>query len=339
MASAFENALKKLPAPTAAYAGAGARFELYRAKDLHGHWNGTALKRITMASRKAYARYGKRPLLDAYDKKAAIYLVRAVYRANVQGAVSEEWLSVRMVPGDRSPQGVSEPEIYELAGKSVDHWMKKKINVRDFWGHVASSSRMCGIHPYLRKKNGAVAPLADPRHRYTAICFALIHKQFVIDHPLSRFPYAYITAMIRPDFYKERLAYRANGRTVRPVHGTAHAFLGVPRADIRVRRATYSYAFPLYWLHNQKLLRLVNTLRAKVRKTPLQKLEPKMLAGLAATGRRPLTIAGLRIEPAKMRRLVDRFVPDVPELKITEAARWYRGMDAVLRAAHVVPAR
>lgn len=328
--------LGNLPEPNGIYSGDHATFEVYRAKDMHDpKWNGSALKEIITASRGAYSRYGKRPLFDDYDTKAAVYAVRAKYRIPGKNSFAEEWLSIRMVPGDRHPLGVAEPEIYLRKGRRMDYWMKKKIGARDFWHHVASSSRMCGIPPYATGKDGRVSFAGASRHRYTVICFALIHKQFVIDYPLARFPYRYITAMVRPDFYKTRLAYRSRGRTIHPTHIPAYRFLKIARSEIHVDRDVYSYPFPLYWLHGEKLLRLMNDLRKKNKMPALAELTPKMLSGLTQKSDRPVAIAGVRIEPSRMRELIDRFVPDMPELKITDAKRWYGGMDAVLRAAKV----
>ncbi len=115
--------LSALPAPTAQYAAPGVEFDVYRAKGLHrNRWNSRALKEIVLACRNSYARYGDRPLLDEYDKKAAIYLVRARYPvANLQSPAGslQEWLSIRMVPGDGKPTGVHEPEIFEWEGKTA----------------------------------------------------------------------------------------------------------------------------------------------------------------------------------------------------------------------------
>lgn len=328
--------LAELPPPHATYHAPHAVFEIYRAKDLHrSKWNGPALRELVALCRLSYSRYGKRPLFDAYDGKAAIYLVRAIYSATA-GDHHEEWLSVRMVPGDKKPIGVAEPEIHMSNGKRVDYWMKKKIGAEHFWEQVASSSRMCGIHPYLLRKNGTGSFLEDDSHKFTPVCFALIHKQFVIDYPLSRFPYRYITATVRTDFYETKLAYRAGKRMVRPTHVAAHTFLGVERNSIHVDRDVYSYPFPLYWFDRTKLLKLVNGLREKEHKKPFEKLTSAMFANLTKKAKKPIPIAGVNIEPAKMRALIDRFVPDAPELKITNAKQWYRGMDSVLRAAKVI---
>jgi len=343
----------ELPPPAARYAAPGVEFDVYRAKDLHAKkWNSPALKNILLLCRKSYRRYGNRPLLDEFDKKAAVYLVRARYskrgipcRMSHVACRIEEWLSIRMVPGDGRPTGVHEPEIFERGGKPVDYWMKKKIGARGFWRTVAGSQRMCGIHPYKMSSQppavghrqlaaGGRSLAGAQHHRWTPVCFALMHRQFVHDYPLDKFPYRYITALIRPDYYRKGLGYAVRGREVRPVFTSADSFLGIRRGGIRVKRGVFSYQFPLYWFDARKLLQLVNRLRRKEQKPQLKALAPEMFYGITKQPHRPADIAGLRIEPARMKRLMDR-LPDAPGLKITEAGKWYRSMEAILRAARV----
>jgi hypothetical protein len=306
------DVLKKLPTPLATYQAPHALFEIYRAKDMQvARWHDPAVREIIKICRSSYARYGKRPLFDPQDNKAAIYVTRVMYEVSPGDRV-EEWLSLRMVPGDGKPAGVFEPEIYRYAGKRIDVIMKAKIGAKDFWKHVASSSRMCGIHPYRILKNGAIEPLATSSHRYTPVCFALMHKQFILDYPLKEFPYQYITGVIRSDFYKKGLTYISGRHLSRPMFTSAYRFLGLPREKISVRRGAYSYTFPLYWFEMKKLLQLVNELRKKDNKPQLAKLTPDMFSNLPKQTRHPVPIAGVRIKPATMRSLIDRSVPDAP---------------------------
>ena len=113
-----------------------------------------------------------------------------------------------------------------------------------------------------------------------------MHAQFVRDYPLQRFPYRYITALIRPDYYKKGLVYGVTHggksvrriRLVRPVFVAARTFLDLPHADFRVQRDVFSYQYPLYWFDAKKLLSLVNRLRRAVRKPALRKLEPQLFS-------------------------------------------------------------
>jgi hypothetical protein len=347
-AALLGRALRKIPPPLATYRSPRAVFEVYRAKDMHAsRWNDSALKDMVMLCRMSYVRYGKRPPFDLQDKKAAVYLVRVKYqrsesvfhptaRKASDPVPLEEWLSLRMVPGDGRPTGIFEPEIFWYGKKRIDRVMKEKIGARRFWHRVASSSRMCGIHPYFIAKNWTVTFMKDEGHRYTPICFAIMHKQFAIDYPIARFPYQYITGMIRTDFYLRGLTYHVGDRAVRPLFTAAHRFLGIEKSALHVKRDAYSYSFPLYWFDAHKLLVLVNTLRIKQHKKSLTKLTPEMFLNLPKRADRELPIAGIRIKPELMRSLIDKSVPDAPELKITEAKPWYRSMDRVLKAAKIM---
>ena len=194
---------------------------------------------------------------------------------------------------------------------------------------------MCGIHPYIVRANGKVTFLENERHHYTPICFALIHKQFLVDYPLAQFPYEYITAMIRSDFRKEGLSYVTSKRTMQPTFTSAYRFLGIKQNEVDLMRSAYSYKFPLYWLDAEKLLALVNRLRRQNGKERLRKLAPDMFTNLSKQTQKALPIAGITIKPSYMRELIDKFVPNVPELKITDAKKWYRSIDKILIAAKV----
>jgi hypothetical protein len=336
--------MKTLPPPcppVAIYKSPRAYFAIYRAKDLYrSTWNHPALARLVSMSRKSYERYGKRPRFDKYDSKAAIYLAQAVYsgrgdRGNQEGHI-EEWLSIRMVPGDHRPLGVGEPEIYRYAGKPVVYWMKKKIGANRFWNHIVSSSRMCGIHPYaVRRNNHKIIFLKDARHRFTSVCFALIHKQFLLDYPIEKFPYTYITAIIRPDAYKKMLGFPSRGKLLFPGHRPASFFLHAPRRAVLVNRDVYTYQFPRYWLDMKKMISVVNTLRRQAGLKPLLTLDGENLSRLMRKTKRPVILAGVTLTSVEWRELIDRAVPDVPELHLTGAKSWYRGIDAILRAAKI----
>jgi hypothetical protein len=325
-----------LPLPLVVYEGSDVHFEVYRAKDLHRRrWNNTALKHLVLAARSSYSRYGNRPLLDAYDAKAAIYLVRARYHLKGNAKEACEWLSVRMVPGDGKPVGVGEPEVFRGKGKTMDQWMRRKIPHRDLWKYVASSSRMCGTPVYTVTKDKKIILLKEASHRYTAMCFALVHRQFASDYPMEKFPYQYITAIIRADFYRKGLAHIANGRRFYPAFVPAHTFLGMKRHTIRTKRDIYSYAFPSYWLDTKKLLRLVNDLRKENGKRPVKELPANVLLPLARPNRAIVRIAEVRIAAKRIKAMLDKFVPDVPELKITQASVWYKSMDRIIKAGRL----
>ncbi len=323
--------IKNLPAPVRCYCNEGVIFEIYRAKDLlQEKWADPALEELSLIARKSYDRYGERPLLDKYDFKAAIYLVRAKYSLpEVTDLPIEEWLSVRMVPGDGSFFGVGEPEIFSYGDKPIDRWMCREMNSpndRTFWEQVASSSRMCGIHPF--SEQGQV-PNLSKKHKYTSVCFAMIHAQFLIDYPFPLFPYRYITAIIRHDYLCKGLSIKKEkGGSMHPFFLPAEQFLGILPKSIHVDRKLYAYRFPSYWLHAEQMKTLVVVLvRAGIISRNYLENPFRILTD-------PPSLSMIRYED--LLKLVDDNVEDVPELKITPAWDWYHGISRVLRTAGVV---
>ncbi len=313
--------------PLAIYSGKKVVFEVYRAKDLFkGSWASSKLRSLVIAARKiSYGRYGKRPPLDKQDEKAAIYLVRARYR--IKKLPVEEWLSVRMVPGDGSFLGVKEPEIFYYKNKPVDYLLRKRIRPKgktDFWRHVASSSRMCGIHPFYGRRSTGLSE----KHKYTGACFAIIHAQFLVDYPFKSFPYGYITATIRPDLLRKGLAVKAKKKIAYPFFLPAYKLLHIPRNHIGVDREVYAYDFPLYWLNARQMKTVVrNLVKNGILKEGAYLKKPFALIGAP--------LKNLNIKRKELFRIIDEKVKDATELKITPAMQWYRGIDRVLNAAEI----
>lgn len=232
--------------PDSIYVGNGVNFFVYKAKNLLvKKWINSRLKKIVSECRKSYHRYGKREIFDKYDNKAAIYLACVRYPADVSGSkVIEEWLSVRFVPGQGTPLGANELEIYSLDGKNLDKVMKEKFfgGDRDFWKNIISSSRMCGI---ISSADGSV----PVKHRYTAVCFSIIQRQFMDDCIKSEQTFKYLTEIVRNDFMKKALSIRSRGGDViMPPSVPAYKFLNKKREEIILDRSIYADKFPAYWL-------------------------------------------------------------------------------------------
>ena len=329
--------LSHLPEPDAKYQCSDTAFEVYRAKNLKSKkWNSTALKNIVQLSRASYLRYGGRELFDRFDDKACIYLVRAMYKFRANGEHTEEWLSIRMVPGDGLPKGFAEPEIYRLNGSSVDHVMQEKIGKKDFWKKIASSSRMCGIKPYIIDSNGKITFVDAEQLRYTPLSFAIIHKQFIKDYPLSKYPYRYITAIIRPDFLEKGLKYSSKNRDYWPTFTAAHDFLNVKKDKIRVDRNVYSFHYPDYWFDHRRLLAVVNKLRALKKKAPIKSIQPNLFSDIPKRNQNgDITVSGVSMRVKELNNILNLYDLDMPELKITRAPEWYKGMDTILKAANI----
>ncbi|MBI3305343.1 hypothetical protein HYZ80_03435 [Candidatus Parcubacteria bacterium] len=333
----------ELPQPVARYRTGEAEFEIYRARSWYSRWHDPVLEQIVLLARDAYRLYGKRPTLDSYDEKAAIYLVRATYPWSAEPReTAQEWLCIRLVPGSGQPLGVGEPEIYFSGGRSFDQWLQERLVVagESFWKYVVSSSRMCAVRPYLE----ATGQELGSRNRYTAISFSLIHAQFLLDYPLALHPYRCITAIIRPELIAKSLTVRKDGREFRPTFCPARKFFGLSSAaEISLDRSVYTYRFPSYWLDVPQLTTCLEELLAKG-DLSRQSLEHYVGAewGTAISWQRlgdlllvDGQIFGSRMTGSDLRAIIDARVRDVPELNVTPTPDWNRGILSVLEAAGV----
>lgn len=336
----------KLPTPDAVFVSKQARFEIYRAKDLYKKsWRHPGLHQLAAIARTSYHRYGSRSLFDKYDRKAAIYLARVQYykkQSEGKPLLVNEWLSVRMVPGNGEFNGVGEPELFALNGISVAELLQKKMNVSrsEFWSHIISDSRLCGIHPYTLDSHRKITRLESNKHEYTPHCMALMQLQFMRDYPPSKLPFEFVTAIIRPEIRDKVLTVQKGKTLAKPHFVPAHTTLGLSKKDkVIVNREAYAYQFPKYWLNMHQLKKLLNKLLKN--KQISQKTfdyyldsysidsmegEIKLSKLLTAKGK----LAGGKITGPKLRSLIDKYVADTTELQIIPIQAWRKGFLAMV---------
>ncbi|MEI6057440.1 MAG: hypothetical protein WCQ60_00530 [bacterium] len=342
----------ELPIADSVYVKDDVTFEVYRAKDMyHKEWRHPSFHTIVSLARTSYRRYGPRDLFDKYDDKAVIYLVRARYpRGHVLGTDAElvnEWLSVRMVPGDGDFEGVGELELYTFNKVPiVDIFCKKnKFSKNNFWHHVISDSRMCGIHPYTVGNDKVVASLPTERHKYTPECMALMQAQFMVDFPPQTTSFTYVSAIVRPEIRDKVITLRKGAHHITPNFISAHTTLGLTNdAKVVVERNAYTYQFPRYWLHMEELKTLIRRLLLEKKLTEktlqhylgehdIDSLDGELALAkiLVAEG----TLVDAVLSGEGLRALVDKEVSDVPELQIIPIDSWRSGFLHILVNAGV----
>ena len=291
----------------------GVSFSAYKAKDLHNsRWLDKKLRKILLILRRSYYRYGKRPLIDRYDGKSAIYLVRAK-----KGAY-EEWLSFRFTPNDGKPLGGGEIEIYYSNGRSLSVIARKKLfgGRKSFWKHIVSTSRMCGVPLYTR-------------HKYTAICFAIISYTFMLDSFKRKLPFKYATGIISKKLIADALTIKKGGIKISPHFTQSYKTLHIGKNSIKIDRNIYTYKFPSYFLDKAQLLSLL-------RKIVKEKALPKSTLNLRRLGdfiSKNGKIKGVDLTREKLRAVIDKNVADGPELKLTKISDWNRSILKLIKAA------
>jgi len=341
--SRVDSLIRQLPPPHARYCDrVGTIFEVYRVKSLGDHfWRDPLLKELLIKTRDSYRRYGVRTSLDQYDVKAAIYLVRVMYHSEEMATRVEEWISVRVVPGNGNPLGAGELEIYFYEGKRMDYWVRKKLGCgqKVFWSRVLSNSRMCGIRPFVSGASDKGETNYRLGHKYTAVCNAIISTQFIIDTNYL-FP-GVITGILRDDLHEKGLRVSFGSEEAIPTFTKAHEFLGIPQDAVKLNRGTYAYEFPSYWLDVAQLINLLERLQREDRISEegleyyLRGSLPSNLNNLGAL----LTVAGTihasKMTGEELRALVDEHVQEKPSLRITYTREWFESYLRVLQVAGV----
>ncbi|MDP2668437.1 MAG: hypothetical protein Q8P07_01200 [bacterium] len=329
-----------LPKPQSLYRYKNDTIRIYAAKKLFSpKWTSPAVHGIVREARKSYYRYGTRSLWDPYDKKAAVYLARVSYSLN--GNPVEEWLSIRIVPGGGSPKGVGEPEIYSYKNRPLVEYIKHKLfrgNV-NFWAQIISGSRMCGVQPYFLTNNGPFTYVLRTKHRHSDICFALIFRRFALDYDKN--DYKYISGIIA-DRIVSAVSFKKGRKILKPFFMPANVGLGVKKGDIKLNRNIYSYKFPIYWLNNGELIKLLNKLvktkilsKESIKRTgacvPIKNTKELKDIGKLLTARGH--IIGSKLTGKELRNMIDASVQNAAELKFTPVKDWNLGIKKILKAA------
>jgi hypothetical protein len=161
-----------LPPPIAKRVIGGIQFEVYRAKSLfRDEWESDALRKLVVASRTSYQRWGDFRPLDRDDGKAVVYLVRLDYphREKLDGAMIEEWVSYRFVPASGDPPDVEELSLFVCDGKPVME-AAREIRLPGFHREQFAALRYPPLFPRrrIRKVFGLLA--AETCGRCAGLC-------------------------------------------------------------------------------------------------------------------------------------------------------------------------
>lgn len=362
--------LRRLPEPVSKHTIGTVDFEIYKAKDLlNPNWINEALFRLVLDARMSYYRYGDFTLLDEYDKKSAIYLVRVRYKLPLfgikQGCPVEEWLSTRLIPVRGDPYGIEDFELFIYQGKTLITAFQERLfdpHGRYLDSFVASS-RTCGIRPYCKseKDENKLKKEAILKHKYTAICFALIHQRFWEECLISDFPFEYIVGTVVNKFMDKALVIVVNGKEFIPNFIPIHQFLKIGKGEEikldRHRKDFYTYRFPTYFLNTHQLIDLLlkliegkklsnNTIQYYLQ-TNLTLKEILRQDNFTVEYLRKLNrlltihgpIKGAVLTGEQLRKILDKEVDDAPELRITKIEDWIKSIKYLLHAAKTHPSK
>ena len=307
-------------------------------------WLNPKLGELLLEARRSYYIYGDLPPLDAYDQKSAIYMVRACYPGH--GGTVEEWASTRLVPGDNIPLGTEDLNLFNYRGISLGDLIKERLfdNSENYLNFVVASSRTCAIAPRLL--SGQDNQRSSPK--YTAVCFSLIHHQFMREYQKQYGQSSYVVGTVVPKFINKALAI--DGKA--PSFMSSAEVLGISAPEeLKLDREYdhhYVYRFPFYFLNRAQLLEVIyrlicegilsersisyyletdlsfNELKERVRS------KPELFRNLGKL----LTVEGpikhSTISGNQLRDIINKNVDDGPRSFLTKANLWLKSIEGTL---------
>lgn len=344
-----DTTAKVLPLPQLRIRINDVDFSVYRAKRLtKTTWVNDTLQQIVRTARRSYRRYGHIPYIDNYDRNATVYIASASFKRGLgkNSPICTEWLSIRALPGLDYPDF----DDYLLKKEPLDRVLNRELfNGQPNWkARIIGLSRMCGVPP---RAKGAIRGRAKLSH--TGTLFALLNQCILKDRDVLRGQPQYVTGLFRPELVLRRLVREDTGGTLVPTFTPADVTLGTTPQTLRINRkktGLYAYQYAGYFLNSQALKQTLRSLadegalsreilpisagRAYLSFAELRRLKPL----LTAMGPTP----GAAITGEKLRRAIDRRVPDGPTLYLMPINEWKAGISQyleLLRKPHPLPCK
>lgn len=358
--SGLRKLLTNLPTPATRYfsLNEGVVFELYKAKSFNDRWRNKTLWRLVIEARGSYYRYGDYPPLDKYDKRAVVYLVRAIYLDKIMRSRAEEWLSLRFVPGGEKSGGLEDLESYIYNNRLAEDWVKTKLFGGDnnFLKYIISISRLCGIESFLSPRSSSKE--SDDAHkrdnRFTPICFAILCQAVIKECAKKKKLVKYFTAQIPEELVEGFLAFKKGDKKYVPSFDLASDVLNIKdKENLKLDRSKYAYKFPLYFLKMKDLIWFIRMLLTEnlvseevivsylKNKEAIKDIKEKdyisagKLKGLGSF----LTVKGFiknsQLTGEKLRELA-KVIGDGPDLRIMEFKKWKKSIEKILEESETL---
>lgn len=342
-----------LPKPDAKYyiPEEDARLKLYRVKTLHSKtWLHDGLKRLVLDARGSYYRYGHCPPMDTYDSKAAVYIVSINYPGKDGASKNsrvEECVSMRFVPGDGTPLSNEDLKHARINGRPIGELIRDRLFGRDpaFLSKIVSISRLCAITPY----NAVTGQAYGLKLSHTFPAFLIMNCAFKTDCQKIGRQISFVTGLFRNELIQKSLTVRSNNEAL-PVFLPAYKALHLNTAGaIKISRHTLAHRFPAYFLNIHELLILLTKLISSKQLSPSAIDAQLKISGRLTTTSisaekvgllRPMLTSNGRIQNSiltgnKLWSLINKYVNDGPEMKIMNAAIWFRDIHNAIKLKNI----
>lgn len=351
-------------------------FQIYCAKELfQDAWTHPTLHRLVLEARKTYQEiYGDIDLLDKYDKKSAIYLIRVTYPFSISHNKSievEEWFSLRFVPAAHTPVSNEDLNFYMYKNGSkklpvweyiVKHFLtRNERNHKSILREFIALSRFCAIRPYAtdaknqRKLDLYNQKVKNPlKNKFSGISFALMNEQFFSMAVEQDLPFTYVTAQLNQSMINTILSYKTASQIISlPFIKATDALKLKADETIVLNRNKHDipvFLYPGYFLNKEELSHVFTecVTTGVLSEATFMKYLPKdvQLSDVIAKPRmihfqkagKLLSMKGAihhdKITGEDLRRIVNERVSDGPSLYIMQRPEWQKGIRTFLSTVH-----
>lgn len=362
----FNVFLETLPEPIEKYQKNDIYFSVYKAKDyFEDKWVDEKLKKIVLKLRGTFLRYGDVPLLDQYDKKSSIYLVKAhniMETADEREIVCDEWLSVRFVPAEGEPSLSEDLDVCKInnlpfvtALKQPTFKNKKSYEVED----IVTISRLCGMkNVNFDNKNIDNFVMPNKLH-YTQYSFAVLCNTFLHDIEKNKLPFKLVTCLMRPDFVKKfMILNNEDNNVIKFPLKLAENFLGLSKNSVTIDRNILSYKYPGYFFRSAQLLKFLHKIirDKKISITSLKRYLGKdfdieilnkmfykskleflnKIFGLGDLFSVKGKIPGSTITGEELRDMLDKEVGDAPNMYLMDVRLWNENIRNLMKDLGII---
>lgn len=351
--------LVKLPEPSYVYKKDDVVFSVYKVKDYFNEkWLDEKLKRLVFKLRGTFLRYGNVPLFDEYDRKSAVYLVKAsssIDTSDGKKIICDEWISVRFVPSDGEPNLSEDLDVCLIKDKTFFDFFDNdpSINKKYHSKNIVTISRLCGMKNVNFNSVKSENISFPNKLQYTTDSFAVLCDVFLNEIEEKKLPFQLVTCLMRPDFVKKFMIENDNDDVIKFPLTLAKDFLKLPGNHIKIDRKYLSYRYPGYFLKGEHLLNFLHKLIREKRISIISlkkylghdfdinmlnkifyRSKLKFLNKLSKLGDLLSVegvIEGSTLTGDELRKILDKEVADAPNLYLMDIPEWNKDIKLLLK--------
>ncbi|MEI6532714.1 MAG: hypothetical protein WCO06_02650 [Candidatus Roizmanbacteria bacterium] len=339
-------------------------YSVFLAKPIFGEWIDIYLKDIVLKTRHAYRHYysDSIPLIDDYDDKSAIYLVRVIEDLNIDKSIQikrEKWYSMRFTYGGGIPNSTEDIDFYmhDDQGKQTSMYQYIKNNLKKIasnldtidYKNIISLSRICSTPSYFKNSSQRIMYeqyMVDKENKsHAGIAFGLMNKWFDASEVMKSI--SVVTIQTHYHMVEIILSIKKENNILRYGFVLANDYCENKNGSVclvRNSQSVYIHKYPGYFFDLEDLSKLLNNL-IEDGKISLERLSLYFDVPVKDVLLNPKRehfrrfselfednnhLIKNEIDGLELKKLVNQYVKDGPLLYIMNADAWNKSIQSVI---------